>query len=60
MVSFGVDSSVAEGHLKIFVLREDLLETFGLLAAQYTEFDQCVNIPLFQDLPLLLSSSTDF
>ena len=60
MVSFGMDSNVAEGHLKIFVLREDLLETFGLLAAQHTEFDQCVNIPFFQDLSLHLSSSTDF
>ena len=39
MVSFGMDSNVAEGHLKIFVLREDLLDTFGLLAAQQTDFN---------------------
>ena len=60
MVSFGMDSNVAEGHMKIFVLREDLLDTFGLLAAQHTDFNQCVNIPFFQDLLLHLSSSTDF
>jgi hypothetical protein len=55
-----MDNNVAEGHLKIFVLREDLPGTFGLLAAQHTEFDQCVNIPFFRDLPLYLYPSTDF
>jgi len=59
MVSFGMDSNVAEGHLKIFVLREDLLDTFGLLAAQQTDFNQCVNIPFFRDLPLHLYPSTE-
>jgi hypothetical protein len=60
MVSFGMDSNVAEGHLKIFVLREDLLGTFGLLAAQHTELNQSVNIPFFRNLSLHLYPSTDF
>ena len=60
MVSFGVDSNGAEGRLKIFVLREDLLGTFGLLAAQHTEINQCVNISFFRDLSMYLYPSTDF